>query len=52
MIKSNFNVKKIETDKENVDKQKFEAFIESSGVCSHMVFRTTENDDEFFIEEL
>lgn len=52
MIKSNFNIKKIEQNKENEDKQKFEAIIESSGVGSHMVFRTAENDDEFFIEEL
>lgn len=52
MIKSNFNVKKVETDKEEDDKRKFEDLIESSGVGSHMVFRTTKNDDEFFIEEL
>ena len=52
MIKSNFNIKKIETNKDDDDKQKFEDLIKSSGVGSHMVFRTDKDDDEFFIEEL
>ena len=52
MIKSNFNKKKIETNKDNDDKQKFEDLIKSAGVGSHMVFRTDKDDDEFFIEEL
>lgn len=51
MFKANFNVKKIETE-ENDEKKKLEALIERAGVGSHMVFRSKNNDDELFIDEL
>ena len=53
MIRANFKVKKIENDKKNDEQRKFESLIEKSGVGSHMVFRSSkDDDDEFFIEEL
>jgi len=52
MIRANFKVKKIESDKKNEEQRKFELLIEKSGVGSHMVFRSSKDDDEFFIEEL
>ena len=51
MIRANFNVKKIEK-KEASDEEKFEALIAKSGVGSHMVFRSENKDDEFFVDEL
>lgn len=51
MIRANFNIKKIEK-KEASEQEKFEALIARSGVGSHMVFRSENKDDEFFIDEL
>lgn len=51
MIRANFNVKKIEK-KEVSDDEKFEALIAKSGVGSHMVFRSENKNDEFFVDEL
>lgn len=51
MIKGNFNVKKIEK-KVISDDERFEELIAKSGHGSHMVFRSENKDDEFFVEEL
>jgi len=51
MIRANFNIKKIEK-KEASEQEKFEALIARSGVGSHMVFRSENKNDEFFIDEL
>ena len=51
VIKANFKIDKIE-QKESSEQEKFEALIAKSGVGSHMVFRSENKDDEFFIDEL
>ena len=51
MIKANFNIKKIEK-KEITEQEEFEALIAKSGVGSHMVFRSENKDDEFFVDEM
>lgn len=51
MFKANFNVKKIESDEKD-EKKKLEALIERAGVGSHMVFRSKNNDDDLFMNEL
>lgn len=50
-MKANFNVKKIEDDKRD-EKEELEAIIERSGVGSHMIFRSKNKDDEFFVDEI
>jgi len=52
MIKGNFKIKKIEQNDENQEEREFEQLIERSGAGSHMVFRSKNEDDEFFIDEL
>ncbi len=52
MIKGNFKIKKIEQDDENLEEREFEQLIERSGAGSHMVFRSKNKDEEFFIDEL
>jgi len=52
VIKANFKITKTESDKTNDEQKKFEALIEKSGAGSHMVFRTSKDEDEFFIEDL
>lgn len=52
MIKGNFKIKKIEQDEKDLEERKFEELIESSGAGSHMVFRSKNKDDEFFIDEI
>lgn len=51
MIRANFKIEKIE-QKEPSEQEKFEALIAKSGVGSHMVFRSENKDDEFFIDEV
>lgn len=51
MIRANFNIKKIEK-KEVSKEEEFEALIAKSGVGSHMVFRSENKDNEFFVDEL
>ena len=51
VIKGNFKIEKIE-EHEVTDEEKFEQLIARSGVGSHMVFRSKNKDDEFFINEL
>ena len=50
MIKGNFNIKKIEIEED--EKKQLEALIARAGVGSHMVFRSKNNDDELFIDDL
>ncbi len=50
-MKANFNIKKIDDEKRD-EKEELESIIERSGVGSHMIFRSKNNDDEFFIDEL
>ncbi|WP_428326222.1 hypothetical protein [Nitrosopumilus sp.] len=50
-MKANFNIKKIEGEKRD-DKEELESIIERSGVGSHMIFRSKNKDDEFFIDEI
>ena len=52
MIKGNFNVKKIEVKDEEEERKELEALIENAGVGSHMIFRSDNDDDELFIDEL
>mgnify|MGYP005646466481 CR=1 FL=1 len=52
MIKGNFKIKKIEQNDENLEEREFEQLIERSGAGSHMVFRSKNDDEEFFIDEL
>lgn len=52
MIKGNFNIKKIEQNEEDKEEREFESLIERSGAGSHMVFRSKNKDDEFFIDEI
>jgi hypothetical protein len=50
-IKGNFNVKKIEIEKDEL--REFEELVEKSGVGSHMVFRSKKSsDDDLFLDEL
>lgn len=51
MIKGNFEIKKIEQEKTD-DQKEFEALIARAGAGSHMVFRTDKKDEELFIDEL
>jgi hypothetical protein len=52
MIKGNFEIKKVEQESRS-DQEKFEDLIEKSGIGSHMVFRTSKNDDdELFLDDL
>ena len=37
---------------ENLEEREFEQLIERSGAGSHMVFRSKNDDEEFFIDEL
>ena len=52
MIKGNFNVKKIEVKDEEEERKELEALIEKAGAGSHMIFRSDNDDDELFIDEL
>ncbi len=52
MIKGNFKIKKVEQNDENLEEREFEQLIERSGAGSHMVFRSKNEDEEFFIDEL
>jgi len=52
MIKGNFKIKKVEQNNEKLEEREFEQLIERSGAGSHMVFRSKNEDDEFFIDEL
>jgi hypothetical protein len=52
MIKGNFKIKKIEQDEKDLEERKFEELIEKSGAGSHMVFRSKDKDDEFFVDEI
>ena len=52
MIKGNFKLKKIKTKAEKKDQKELEALIRKSGAGSHMVFRSDDNDEDLFIEEL
>jgi len=49
VLKSNFNVKKIEVTKDEI--KEFEELIAKAGVGSHMVFRN-KDDDDLFVDEL
>ena len=50
-IKGNFNVKKIEIEKDEL--REFEELVEKAGIGSHMVFRSKKSDDdELFMDEL
>ncbi len=51
LIRANFKIRKIEK-REPSEQEKFETLIAKSGVGSHMVFRSENKDDEFFIDEL
>ena len=51
MIKGNFDLKKTEI-KEEDDQKKFEELIAKAGAGSHMVFRSDNEDDELFIDDL
>ena len=51
MIKGNFKIKKIEQE-ERSEQEKFEDLIAKSGIGSHMVFRTSKQDDELFLDDL
>lgn len=52
MIKGNFEIKKVEQESRS-DQEKFEDLIEKSGIGSHMVFRTSnDDDDELFLDDL
>ena len=51
MIKGNFNIKKVEQETRS-EQEKFEDLIEKSGIGSHMVFRTSKDDDDLFLDEL
>jgi len=51
MIKGNFKIKKIKK-REATDQEKFEQLIARSGVGSHMVFRSKNEDDELFLDKL
>lgn len=50
MIKGNFKIKKI--DAKDDEQKKLEEIIAKSGAGSHMVFRSDNEDDELFMEEL
>jgi len=50
MIKGNFKIKKV--DVENDEQKKLEEIIAKSGAGSHMVFRSDNEDDELFQDEL
>ena len=50
MIKGNFKIKKIK--RKNNDLKKFEDIIAKSGAGSHMVFRSNNEKDELFLDEL
>ena len=53
MIKGNFNVKKIDVkNEEEEEKKELEALIEKAGAGSHMIFRSDNDDDELFVDEL
>lgn len=52
MIRGNFKIKKIEQDDKNSEDREFERLIERSGAGSHMVFRSKNKDDEFFVDEI
>lgn len=52
MIRGNFKIKKIEQDDKNSEDREFEQLIERSGAGSHMVFRSKNKDDEFFVDEI
>jgi hypothetical protein len=51
MFKANFKIKKIESE-ENDEQKKLESLIERAGVGSHMVFRSKNNDDDLFLDEI
>lgn len=51
MIRGNFKIKKIEA-REPSDNKRFEDLIAKYGVGSHMVFRSEDEDDELFVDEL
>ncbi len=51
MIKGNFEIKKVDQETRS-EQERFEDLIEKSGIGSHMVFRTSKNDDELFLEDL
>jgi|TARA_B110000438_G_scaffold215413_1_gene207750 hypothetical protein len=52
MIKGNFKIKKVDQESKS-DQEKFEDLIEKSGIGSHMVFRTSkDDDDELFLDDL
>jgi hypothetical protein len=50
-MKANFNIKKIDDEKRD-ERKELEAIIERSGVGSHMIFRSKNKDDEFFVDEI
>ena len=50
MIKGNFKIKKI--DAKDDEQKKLEEIIAKSGAGSHMVFRSKDKDDEFFVDEI
>ena len=52
MIKGNFKIKKVEQDEKDLEEREFEQLIERSGAGSHMVFRSKNKDDEFFVDEI
>lgn len=52
MIKGNFNVKKVELEDDDVDKKELESLIQKSGAGSHMIFRSDDDDDDLFKDEL
>ncbi len=51
MIKGNFDLKKTQV-KEQDEEKKFEELIAKAGAGSHMVFRSDNEDDELFIDDL
>jgi len=52
MIKGNFKIKKIKQEVRS-EQERFEDLIEKSGIGSHMVFRTSKNDDdELFLDDI
>jgi hypothetical protein len=52
VIKGNFKIKKIELDDKDLEDREFEQLIQRSGAGSHMVFRSKNENDEFFVDEI
>ena len=52
MIKGNFKIKKIESEVKNKDQKELEALIARTGAGSHMIFRSENDDDELFVDDL